>query len=87
MMRFAILALCSLFVAEAQADCFGFRDLDIKVCVEGDDNAARSKAEDVCEEVTGESCSISGTSGECRESGDKKCYDENGDEQKHIRVD
>jgi hypothetical protein len=87
MKKFAILVLCSLFAAEAQADCFGFRGMDIKVCLEGDDNAARSKAVEVCEEVSGESCSISGTSGECRESGDKKCYDEEGEEQKHIRVD
>jgi hypothetical protein len=82
-----VVCLSSFFIADASADCFAFRDLDLKVCIEGDDNAARKKAEEVCEEVSDEKCSISGSSSECRESGSKKCYDESGDEQKHIKVD
>jgi hypothetical protein len=82
-----ILSLSGFFVAHANADCFAFRDLDLKVCVEGDDNAARKKAEEVCKKVSDKKCSISGSSSECRESGSKKCYDESGDKQKHIKVD
>ena len=82
-----ILSLSIFFAAEARADCFAFRDLDLKVCVEGDDNDARKKAEEVCEEVSDDDCSISGSSSECRESGSKKCYDESGEEQKYLKVD
>ena len=87
MRTFIILSLSLLFAAEASADCFAFRDLDLKVCIEGDDNAARKKATEVCEDVSDKDCSITGSSGECRESGSKKCYDESGKEQKHIKVD
>ena len=87
-MRIATITVLSLLFANvAQADCFSFRDLDIKVCLEGDDNDARKAATAVCEEVTGEDCSISGTSGECRKSGSTTCYDESGEEQKYIKVD
>jgi molybdopterin biosynthesis enzyme MoaB len=44
----------------ASADCFGFREKDAVVCVPGSDNAARRRAESVCEEATGSECSISG---------------------------
>lgn len=80
---FALLATASV----AEAKCFGFRGLDIKVCVDGDDNAARRAATAVCEDVTGGSCSIAGYSGECRRSSSVRCYDAAGDEQRSIESD
>ncbi|MFO0693733.1 MAG: hypothetical protein U0230_09285 [Polyangiales bacterium] len=71
----------------AQAKCFGFRDSDVRVCVPGNDNAARRRASEVCEEVTGSSCSVSGYSGECRRSGSTRCYDAAGTEQRQIESD
>ena len=82
-----ILSLSFFCAAEANAKCFSFRDLDLKVCIDGDDNDARKAAEKVCEDVSKEDCKISGSSGECRASGDKKCYDKDGKEQKHLKAD
>lgn len=82
-----ILSLSFFFAAGANAKCFGFSGLDLKVCVEGDDNSARKEAEKVCKEVSKEACKISGSAGECRESGSKKCYDKDGKAQKHIKMD
>ena len=88
MSRIVLALLASSMLAPvASAKCFAFRGEDIKVCVDGTDNSARHKAEDVCESVTGNSCSISGSSGECRKSGSTTCYDENGDEQRHLTAD
>ena len=80
-----ILSMSFFFAAEANAKCFAFRDLDLKVCVDGD--AARKAAVEVCEDVSKKDCKISGSSGECRPSGDKKCYDKDGKEQKHLKAD
>lgn len=71
----------------AEAKCFGFRGLDIRVCVDGDDNAARRRATAVCDRVSDEECSISGSSGECRRSSSVRCYDGSGEEQRHIESD
>ncbi len=72
----------------AEAKCFGFRGKDIRVCVEGHDNAARGRATDVCEDVTGGSCSVSGDSGStCQRSSSVRCYDASGDEQRRITLD
>lgn len=71
----------------AQAKCFGFRDSDVRVCVPGNDNAARRRASEICEEVTGSSCSVSGYSGECRRSGSTRCYDASGAEQRQLESD
>ncbi len=69
----------------AEAKCFAFRGKDIKVCVDGDDNAARRRATSVCEDVTGSDCAISGYSGECQRSSSVRCYDGSGDEQRRIQ--
>lgn len=73
--------------AVAEAKCFAFRGEDIRVCVDGDDNAARRRASQVCEGVVGHSCSISGYSGECRRSSSVRCYDQAGEEQRSIESD
>ena len=74
--------------ATAEAKCFGFRGKDIRVCVEGHDNAARRQATSVCEDVTDGSCSISGDSGStCQRSSSVRCYDASGDEQRRIELD
>lgn len=71
----------------AEAKCFGFRGKNIRVCVEGHDNAARRQATSVCEDVTGESCSVSGDSGStCQSSSRVKCYDADGNEQRRIEL-
>ena len=84
-------ALAAAFVfgsaSVAEARCYGFRGKDFKVCVEGNNGSARRQATEVCEEVSGGSCSISGDSGECRRSSSQRCYDANGDEQSHIDPD
>jgi len=88
MSKFALLiALFTVTAGVADAKCFGFRGEDIKVCVDGTDNSARSQAESVCEQVTGNSCSISGSSGECRKSGSTTCYDGEGNEHSHLTAD
>ena len=71
----------------AEAECFGFRGESIKVCVPGSDNAARRRAAEVCEEVVGHSCSVSGTSGSCRRSSSTRCYDGDGQDQRELDPD
>lgn len=81
------LALSFSVAQGAEAKCFGFRGQNIKVCVDGHDNSARNRATSVCEDVTGDDCSISGQSGECRRGSNMTCYDGNGNEQSHIESD
>lgn len=82
-----VLALFATFAvgsvaSTAHAKCFGFRDADITVCIDGNDNATRGQAEEVCESVTGDDCGgISGYSGSCSGS---DCYD--GDGEQHSRL-
>jgi len=71
----------------AAAKCFAFRGEDLRVCVTGDDNAARRRASEVCEGVVGHACSVSGYSGECRRSSSVRCYDEAGEERRSIESD
>lgn len=73
--------------ATAEAKCFAFRGEEIRVCVDGDDNAARRRASEVCEGVVGHACSVSGYSGECRRSGSVRCYDHTGAEQRSLESD
>ena len=88
MSRLILAALfTTLLASTASAKCFGFRGEDIKVCVDGTDNSARGQATSVCESVTGNSCSISGSSGECRKSGSTTCYDGDGNEHSHLTAD
>jgi hypothetical protein len=83
-----VLSLLALGVpSSAEARCFSFRGQSIKVCVSGDDSRARNQATSVCEDVTGDDCSISGNSGECRRSSSVRCYDGSGNEQSHIDPD
>lgn len=85
-MGLTVLALAAL-PSVASANCFGFRGKDIRVCVDGADGAARRRATEVCERVTGSSCSISGDSGSsCRHSSSVRCYDGSGAEQREITV-
>ena len=83
----AALAMLLAAPSLASARCFSFRGEDIKVCVDGSDGAARRRAAEVCEDVVGHSCRVSGDSGECRRSGSTRCYDGNGDEHDHIDPD
>lgn len=68
----------------AEAKCFAFRGMSIRVCVDGDNNAARRAATEVCERVSSESCSISGYSGSCQRSSSVRCYNAQGQEQRSI---
>lgn len=79
---FALIVGLSLGVASvANAKCFAFSDSDAVVCIDGNDNATRRQATEVCEDATGSDCgNITGYSGSCRSSGDRQCYDASGDE-------
>ncbi|MEM1417424.1 MAG: hypothetical protein AAGH15_21180 [Myxococcota bacterium] len=84
----ASLGLMLGLATTAEAKCYGFRGKDIRVCVEGHDNAARRQATSVCEDVTDGSCSISGDSGSsCQRSSSVRCYDASGEEQRRITLD
>ena len=70
--------------ANLTAKCYGFRDADIKVCVEGDSNADRKKAGEVCKKVNGSDCGqTTGNSGSCT---GPKCYDADGNQNKNIKT-
>lgn len=81
---FATFAITSV-ASTASAKCFAFSDADIKVCIDGNDNATRRQAQEVCEDATGDDCgNITGYSGSCNGS---NCYDESGDQVRSISVD
>lgn len=71
------------------AKCFGFsKNKDYKVCIDGDSNAVRKKARDVCKSKSGSDCgNITGYSGSCNASGSIKCLDESGSEKKSLKAD
>ncbi len=71
----------------ADAKCFAFRGNDVRVCVDGDDNAARRRATEVCETVTGGACATTGYSGACRRNGTVRCYDAAGEERREVQSD
>ncbi len=85
-------ALGSLLVAAAltalpgvaEAKCFAFRGQTLRVCVDGDNNASRRAATEVCERISGERCSVSGYSGSCQRSSSVRCYDARGQERRSI---
>ncbi len=85
---FAMMSSVLAIAGPAEAKCFGFRDNNIRVCIEGHNNAARNQATRVCEDVTGSDCRISGDSGStCQRSSNIRCYDADGDEQRRIELD
>lgn len=69
------------------AKCFSFSAADgIKVCVDGNNNAARKKAGAACKEATGSKCgNITGYSGSCQKGSGTRCIDENGNEKKSLK--
>jgi hypothetical protein len=80
------LAIALTFTASSlSAKCYGFKDADIKVCVNGDGFKERKKASDICKGVVGTDCGgITGNSGSCT---GPKCYDESGSKKSNIKVD
>ncbi|TGL56490.1 hypothetical protein EHQ58_17890 [Leptospira ognonensis] len=80
-----ILLFATIFTTSSlSAKCYGFRDAEIKVCVEGDSNADRKKAGEVCKKVNGSDCGLTtGNSGSCT---GPKCYDANGNQNKNIKT-
>lgn len=90
MIRF-ILLVCILFTFSNSlfAKCYSFRNTEsIKVCIEGDSNADRRKAQEICKTVSKTDCGgVAGYTGSCVKSERLKCYNKEGKEQKHISVD
>lgn len=81
---FSLIAVMSFLASGLSAKCYGFRDADIKVCVNGDSFADRKKASEVCKGVKGSDCgAITGNSGSCT---GPKCYDENGKKDSNIKT-
>ena len=80
------LVIAITFAASSlSAKCYGFKDADIKVCVNGDGFKERKKASDICKSVSGTDCGgITGNSGSCT---GPKCYDESGSKKSNIKVD
>ncbi|HMW04191.1 MAG TPA: hypothetical protein PK079_14310 [Leptospiraceae bacterium] len=92
MYRFFIVSILfsGLFINSIlSAKCYSFRKIEsIKVCIEGDSNADRRKAQDVCKDVLGADCGgVAGYTGSCAKSEKLKCYNKDAKEQKHITVD
>lgn len=82
---FAMFCFFALIVPTASAKCFSFSEADVKVCIDGNDNATRNAAKEVCENATGSDCgNITGTSGSCNGT---SCYDASGDQVRSISVD
>ncbi|MEQ9365317.1 MAG: hypothetical protein RIF32_13815 [Leptospirales bacterium] len=81
------LALTLAWPVSLAAKCFSFSDADgVKVCVDGNNNAARTRAENACKKATGSKCgNITGYSGSCQKSSGTTCIDENGEEQKRLK--
>ena len=87
---FPILVL-SLFAFNSvlSAKCYSFRNADhIKVCIEGDSNADRRKAQEICKKIIGSDCGgVGGYTGSCIKYENLKCFNSEGKEQKNITVD
>lgn len=71
------------------AKCYSFRKTDsVKVCIDGDSNADRRKAQELCKGITGSDCGgVGGYTGSCVKSESLKCYNADGKEQKNISLD
>lgn len=80
----SLLVALTFAASSISAKCYGFRDADIKVCVEGDGFKERKKAEDICDKIKGSACGkITGNTGSCT---GPKCYDESGNQNKNIKT-
>jgi hypothetical protein len=82
------LAISIFSFAELSAKCFGFsKNKDYKVCIDGESNAVRKQAQEVCKSKSGSDCgNITGYSGSCNASGSVKCLDASGAEKKSLKV-
>lgn len=81
------LAVALTAPAALSAKCFSFSDADgVKVCVDGNNNAARKRAKAACKKATGSKCgNITGYSGSCREGSRTSCFDGNGNQAKSLK--
>ncbi|MDF3818686.1 hypothetical protein P3G55_02170 [Leptospira sp. 96542] len=70
------------------AKCFGFsKNKDITVCIDGNSNAVRKQASEICKTKSGKDCgNITGYSGSCS-AGKNLCLDHSGNEKKSLKVD
>ncbi|MBK6604951.1 MAG: hypothetical protein IPG24_05560 [Leptospiraceae bacterium] len=71
------------------AKCYSFRKVDsVKICIDGDSNADRRKAQELCKKIIGSECGgVGGYTGSCTKNESLRCYNSEGKEQKHIMVD
>jgi hypothetical protein len=81
---FLIAAALTVLPNVAEAKCFAFRGQTIRVCVDGDNNASRRAATEICGRISGQPCSVSGYSGSCQRSSSVRCYDARGQERRSI---
>jgi hypothetical protein len=89
-LSFLVYALVfSTAASTLSAKCYSFRKVDnIKVCIDGDSNADRRKAQELCKGITGFDCGgVGGYTGSCIKSESLKCYNAEGKEQKNISLD
>jgi hypothetical protein len=87
---FSILLLSFLiFNSAITAKCYSFRNVEnVKVCIEGDSNADRRKAQEICKKIIGSDCGgVGGYTGSCIKHENLKCFNSEGKEQKNISVD
>jgi hypothetical protein len=86
---FGILLILFFVTSTLSAKCYSFRKAeDLKVCINGDSNKDRKKAQEICKMLTGVDCGgVGGYTGSCSKSASLKCYNDEGKEQKNISVD
>ena len=86
---FSLLIILNFTSSALYAKCYSFRKAEgVKVCINGDSNADRRKAQDLCKNITGSDCGgVGGYTGSCSKGENLKCYNEEGKEQKNISVD
>lgn len=85
---FLALIVC-LISTNLSAKCYSFRKTnEVKVCMNGDSNADRRKAQVICQQMIGFDCGgIGGYTASCNKENNLKCYTEEGKERKNIIVD
>lgn len=84
----SVLVLCTT-TSTLFAKCYSFRKVgSVKICIDGDSNADRRKAQELCKTISGSDCGgVGGYTGSCTKNETLKCYNSEGKEQKHIMVD